>query len=144
MVTKVVVGLISKATAIGDFYGFQVLEGKPIEVLRFADDTFLLYECDLKKLWSIKAILKGFELVSGLGINFHKSKIHGLNLNQRFVLAAANFLACKIEGNNFNFLGIPIGSNLEESVRANLWWRILRGGFQIGNPTFFLKEGDLP
>lgn len=49
--------------------------------------------------------------MSRLGINYHKSKPYGLNLSNHFILATSHFLTCKIEGNNFNFLGIPIGSN---------------------------------
>lgn len=62
-------------------------------------------------MWSIKEILKGFKLVFGLRINFHKSKPYDINLSPYFVQAAASFVACKFEGRNFNFLGIPVGSN---------------------------------
>lgn len=56
--------------------------------------------------------------MSGLGINYHKIKLHGLKISQHFILATSNFLACKIEGSSFNLLGIPICSNPR---RINTW-----------------------
>lgn len=75
-------------------------------------------------------ILRGFEMVSGLRINYHKSKPYGLNLSNHFILATSHFLACKIEGNKFNFLGIIIGSNprrirTSKSLMDNIKSRLL-------------------
>lgn len=47
-------------------------------------------------LRAIKAVLKGFKLVSGLAINFHKSKIIGININSYFMDLAATYLGCRI------------------------------------------------
>ncbi|KAI5415249.1 hypothetical protein KIW84_040626 [Lathyrus oleraceus] len=62
-------------------------------------------------LWSIKKILRGFELVSGLRINLCKSRFVGINLDPDFVQAAKTFLKCEIRAPTFNFLGIPVGIN---------------------------------
>lgn len=118
LVTEGLVGLIRKVVNICAFSGFQVLEQNSKEVLQFADNTLLLGEGDWKNVWSLKSILIGFELFSYLGINYHKRKLHGLNLSHHFVQTTSNFLACKIEGINFNFLGIPIGSNPK---RIEMW-----------------------
>ena len=56
-------------------------------------------------------MLRRFDLVSGLGINFHKSTVTGINVNQNFLLVAANFLSCMIESKELLFFGIPIGIN---------------------------------
>lgn len=56
-------------------------------------------------------MLRGFDLVSGLGINFHKSTVIEINVNQNFLLVAANFLSCMIESKELSFFGIPIGIN---------------------------------
>lgn len=69
-------------------------------------------------LWAMKAILRCFELVSGLRINFHKSRILGVNVDQNFQQDAAMFLNCKCGGIPFQFLGIPIGAKRQrESTR---------------------------
>ncbi|PNX89544.1 ribonuclease H, partial [Trifolium pratense] len=69
-------------------------------------------------VWTIKTILRGFELVSGMKINFVKSKLYGINVGERFLEAAANFLLCKSESIPFKFLGLPVGANPR---RLNTW-----------------------
>lgn len=44
-------------------------------------------------------------------VNFHKTKVIGINVNHNFLLVAANFILCRIESKEFSFLGIPIGIN---------------------------------
>jgi len=55
---------------------------KEIEVciLQFADDTIFLCEDSFNNVVTLKAILRGFELASGLKINFHKSMFAGINV----------------------------------------------------------------
>ncbi|XP_058777002.1 uncharacterized protein LOC131651355 [Vicia villosa] len=59
--------------------------------------------------------------VPDLGVNYHKSKLIGININLNLLRSAANFHACSVEDNNFTFLGIPIGSN----PRRILFWNPL-------------------
>jgi hypothetical protein len=46
-----------------------------LSILQYADDTLLFLEHDLEKAKNMKLLLLGFEQVSGLKINYHKSKI---------------------------------------------------------------------
>ncbi|GAU12446.1 hypothetical protein TSUD_229800 [Trifolium subterraneum] len=62
-------------------------------------------------LWTIKSVLRGFELVSGLKINFMKSKLYGINVDDRFLEAGSSFLSCRSDVIPFKFLGIPTGAN---------------------------------
>lgn len=50
--------------------------------------------------------------VSGLRINYYKSKLIGVNISFHLQYAMENFLSCKIEGSSFPFLGIQIDTNL--------------------------------
>ncbi|XP_058759278.1 uncharacterized protein LOC131632555 [Vicia villosa] len=72
----------------------------------------------LGSMWAIMSVPKAFELVSGLGINYHKSKLIGINTSTDFLDVVAYVLSCKVEACNFTFLGIPIGANL----RKHLTW----------------------
>jgi hypothetical protein len=49
--------------------------------------------------------------VSGLKINFVKSKLIGLYVETSFLEASASFLSCTSEEVPFKFLGIPVGAN---------------------------------
>jgi hypothetical protein len=46
-----------------------------LSILQYANDTILFMEHDLEKTRNMKLLLCAFEQLSGLKINFHKSKI---------------------------------------------------------------------
>jgi hypothetical protein len=62
--------------------------------LQFADDTIIVGEGNWDNLWSIKIVMRSFELISGLKVNFFKSKVYGINLEESFIVAASPFLQC--------------------------------------------------
>jgi hypothetical protein len=64
-----------------------------------------------ENIWTIKVLLRSFELVSGLKINFVKSKLYGINVEDRLLSAGAAFLSCRAESIPFKFLGLPVGAN---------------------------------
>lgn len=73
-------------------------------------------------IWCIKYILRGFELISGLQVNFHKSKVYGIHASQYFLQEALTFLSCNVGLLPFKFLGMPIGANPRRCHRR---WRIV-------------------
>jgi hypothetical protein len=62
-------------------------------------------------LWTIKIVLRSFELVSSLKINFVKSKLYGINVDHSLLSAGSSFLSCRADSIPFKFLGIPVGAN---------------------------------
>ncbi|KAK2418964.1 hypothetical protein QL285_041110 [Trifolium repens] len=104
-------GLARNATDIGLLRGVKVTNSIQFHMLQFADDTMFTGEGSWENIWTVKAILRSFELVSGLKINFSKSSIVGINLDDDFVEAASTFLSCSIGSIPFKFLGIPVGAN---------------------------------
>lgn len=56
-------------------------------------------------------MLRGFELVYGLKVDFYKSKLYGLNTSDHFLEGTSQFLFCYIDKLPLNFLGIMVGSN---------------------------------
>lgn len=67
--------------------------------------------------------------MSSLWVNFHKSKLIGINLKENFMEATSVFLVCGTSGIPFKFLRIPIGANprrrdtwkpVVDSMRARL------------------------
>lgn len=59
----------------------------------------------------MKAILRAFDLVSRLRVNYFKSNLFGLNVQDNFLNVASNFLSCCIGSLPFKFLGIPVAAN---------------------------------
>ncbi|MCI34631.1 LINE-1 reverse transcriptase like [Trifolium medium] len=77
----------------GRFKSFVVGRGgMPVLILQYADDTLCIGEASVENLWALKAMLRGFEMVSGLKINFWKSCIMGVNVSEDFLISASGSL----------------------------------------------------
>ncbi|MCI23932.1 RNA-directed DNA polymerase (Reverse transcriptase), partial [Trifolium medium] len=103
--------------------------GLSISHLQYADDTLCIGEASVENIWTIKAILRAFELASGLRVNFWKSSLMGINVNGDFMDMAYTFLNCREGRVPFKYLGLPVGANprklstwdpLLERLRNNL------------------------
>ncbi|XP_058760886.1 uncharacterized protein LOC131634255 [Vicia villosa] len=111
IVAEGLTGLVRKIIEVGDFGRLAINGACWVDILQFADVTLIVGDGSWKQMWAIKAVLRAFELVSGLGINYNKSKLIGINTSNNFMEAASYFLSCKVEQSNFYFLGIPVGCN---------------------------------
>jgi hypothetical protein len=104
--------LMKKAVEIGFFKGIRISEsGDTISHLQYADDTLFVGEACVENLWTMKAILKWFELISGLKVNFFKGKLFGINVDECLLASAALFLKCMVGRLPFIYLGLPVGAN---------------------------------
>lgn len=90
LVTEGLALLGKNAVALGAFVGFKLGTAVELHLLQFADDTVLIGEPSWSNLWSIKAILHGFKLVSGLSINLCKSSLMCINGEADFCHAASH------------------------------------------------------
>jgi len=52
-----------------------------VSMLQYADDTLFFCKASIQSVLNLKAILKCFELVSGLKVNYSKSKVGGVGVN---------------------------------------------------------------
>jgi hypothetical protein len=58
-----------RAEDLGMFKGYKIRGGGPsITHLQYADDTLCIGETLVDNLWTLKVILRGFELASGLKV----------------------------------------------------------------------------
>lgn len=86
--------------------------------LQYADDTLLIGEAYDENLWVMKCILRCFEIVSGLKVNFFKSSLVGVNVSELFLGSRADFLNCKVGKIPFRYLGSLVGANPR---KASTW-----------------------
>ena len=84
---------------------------EPVNILQYADDTVFVGEAVWENIHILKALLRGYELVSGLRINFAKSQFGITGGGVNWALEAANILHCRQLEYPFLYLGIPIGAN---------------------------------
>ncbi|CAK8537480.1 unnamed protein product [Lathyrus sativus] len=90
---------------------FKINNQNSESMLQFADDTLLIGDGSVMNIWAFKAVLRAFELISGLKINFSKSCLYGIRVDPTFLVAAEEFLHCKSGRLLFNFLGLQVGGN---------------------------------
>lgn len=105
--------VIQKASHLGLWEGVEVTKnGEKITHLQYADDTIIFCPPNLDYLLNIKKTLILFQLASGLQVNFHKSSIMGIHVDEIWLQEAANALLCKVGRLPFTYLGLPIGGNI--------------------------------
>ncbi|XP_019425747.1 PREDICTED: uncharacterized protein LOC109334402 [Lupinus angustifolius] len=105
---------VSKGIRQGDplthFLFLMVVEGFA-GLIRMAISTGIFEGYKESNIWTIKSILRCFELVSSLRVNLKKSSLMGVNILESRIGAAATFLECKVGSIPFNYLGILVGAN---------------------------------
>jgi hypothetical protein len=71
-------GVMRKAVESNMFKGCVIGRNSVvISNLQYADDTLCIGEPSVENLWAIKAIFRGFEMVSGLKVNFFEKWSYG-------------------------------------------------------------------
>ncbi|GAU27881.1 hypothetical protein TSUD_159750 [Trifolium subterraneum] len=112
--------LMKKGVELGFFKGVKICNsGAIMSHLQYADDTIFVGEACVENLWTTKAILRWFELISGLKVNFFKSKLYGINVCDDFINVAASFFKCKVGKLPFIYLGLPVGANPRRAATWN-------------------------
>ena len=119
IVAKGLNGLMREAVEKNLFRGFLVGRNNvEISILQYADDTIFFGEASMENVKAIKVILRSFELVSGLKINFAKSSFGAIEKPEQWKKDAEKYLNCRLLFIPFTYLGIPIGTNPR---RCELW-----------------------
>jgi len=110
VVTEGLIGLVRQALRANMLVGIKVGR-KEVEanVLQFADDMIFLCEDSYSNVFTIKAILRYYELASGLKISFHKSKFAGINVGIQTLKVYAKSLHCTLTRVPFKYLGLEVG-----------------------------------
>nr|GFA68584.1 reverse transcriptase domain, reverse transcriptase zinc-binding domain protein [Tanacetum cinerariifolium] len=82
---------------------------------------------------SLMCILKCFEEVFDLRVNYNKSKLYGIGVNEREMSDMARCMGCVIGEFSFTYLGLPIGENMRRvrPVGSRVWMDIIKIGEEI-------------
>lgn len=120
-------GLVRRAVNQELFKGYVVGEGGvQISHFEFADDTLIIGDMSIANMWTIKGILRWFELISSLKVNFFKSKLASIVVCEETVRRCARMLNCRIMSIPFTYLGIQVGAN----PRRLSTWVMVQNKFQ--------------
>ena len=73
--------------------------------LQYADDTILFSSADFSHPYNLKHVIMWFEQISGMRVNFHKSEIITLNLQEEDTQRVASIFNCPIGSFPLKYLG---------------------------------------
>ncbi|KAG6413120.1 hypothetical protein SASPL_125821 [Salvia splendens] len=89
--------LVCRGKDLGILKGVDVgIKHIPITHLQFAEDTIIFTPTDFTTLENYKKLLKCFELLSGIRINYGKSVIIPINCEDEWIEGARNRLECEV------------------------------------------------
>lgn len=86
--------------------------------LQFADDTRILGERSWENVRAMRAVLHLFATMSGLKVDFHKSKLVCVNVPQSWLLEAATVLNCRVGSLPILYLGHQVSGDPRQ---MNFW-----------------------
>ncbi|GKV29207.1 hypothetical protein SLEP1_g38153 [Rubroshorea leprosula] len=142
MIAEGLQGLVQRAVKEGMMHGIEIgKKGLSVSLLQFADDTIIMGRADAENIHTVKDILKWFELMSGLRINFSESSIFGYNVSEKWLKGSAGMLQCRVGRAPFLYLGLPV-DELNKKISWVKWEYVCRakakGG--LGVPDLHSKN----
>ncbi|GFZ06765.1 hypothetical protein Acr_18g0009350 [Actinidia rufa] len=118
--------LLKSAELLGSFGGLKMgVDGPVVTHLQFADDTLVFYQPKLEEVVSIKNVLKSFEHMYGLKINYHKSIMCGVGMEM------PEYVIKSIESIQARFLWG--GSDLKSKIHLVAWSKLSQSKLGIRN-----------
>lgn len=114
--------------------------GAKFPIIQYADDTLIILPADQKEIFCLKSLLQIFSLSTGLKINFHKSCMIPINVDEQNMEILAGTFGCFIGSMPFTYLGLPMGSTKPRIIDfAPLVDRIER---RLPSTVAFLNHGQ--
>jgi hypothetical protein len=111
-------------------------------IIQYADDTLIFMEGCAKQLVFLKSLLQTFASSSGLKVNYSKSMMVPINVDDHKMQILSSTFGCSIGAMPFTYLGLPLGTTKPKVVDilplVSKCERRL-----IGISTFLSQEGRL-
>lgn len=79
-------------------------------IVQYTNDTLLILQADAAQLFFLKALLQSFEQSLGLKVNYRKSQMIPINVEQSKIQILASTFGCQIGSMPFTYLGLPMGT----------------------------------
>lgn len=136
---------------------------KDYPIIRYADDTLIVVPVDDQQLIALKRMLLKFTQSTGLNVNYHKSTMLPINVDETETTRLARIFGCTVGSWPFTYLGLlvgitkprimdlmPIVDSMEHRLSASSSFLAQGGKLQYLNSAlsslsiFFLSSLDIP
>jgi hypothetical protein len=107
-------------------------------ILQYANDTLIFMHGDVNQLLHLKAILLSFAETSGLKVNFEKSFMVPINVNDERMQILASTFQCSIGFLPFTYLGLPL--SISRLTMADFWPLVSKCERRLAVFSSFLSE----
>jgi hypothetical protein len=78
--------------------------------VEYADDTLIILPAEALQLFTLKSLLRSFADSTGLKVNYDKSFLVPINLENDKAQHLANTLGCQVGSLPFTYIGLPLGT----------------------------------
>ena len=85
-------------------------------IVQYADDTILIMPADVHQVLRLKEALQRFSQSTGLDINYNKSSMIPINLDEVPMNHLATVFGCRVGKLPFTYLGLPVGTTRPKIV----------------------------
>ncbi|XP_071694260.1 uncharacterized protein [Rutidosis leptorrhynchoides] len=113
--------LITKSAVCNNmFRGVEIGTDKiQISHLQYANDTIFFGEWSENNLRNLMKLLKCFELTLGLKVNYNKSNLYGVGVENMVIESMARLYKCKVGSFPFIYLGLSVGGKMNKLENWN-------------------------
>jgi len=107
-------------------------------ILQYADDTLIFLQGSTNQLLFLKVVLNTFAKPNGLKVNYEKSMLVPINVDDNHLNILANTFASAVGSLPFTYLGLPL--SLSKPTLANFWPLVSKCERRMISISSFLSE----
>jgi hypothetical protein len=84
--------------------------GQDYPIVQYVDDTLLIMPIDARQFLTLRGLLRSFTDSTRLRVNFSKSFLVPINMDDDRVAHLANTIECSVGTMPFTYMGLPLGT----------------------------------
>jgi hypothetical protein len=108
-------------------------------IIQYVDDTLLVLPADEAQLMALKEVLNKFSKSTRLQINFDKSLMIPINVEEDRVNSLSELFGCQLGKMSFTYLGLPLATTRPMITELSLL--VCRLERKLSSSSRFLSQG---
>jgi hypothetical protein len=100
--------MVNKLRLSGDLTPPLPIHSNDFPIVQYADDTLLILQACPRQLLALRELLQVFAVATGLRVNYSKSYLMPINVDDYQLHLLANIFGCSVGTLPFAYLGLPL------------------------------------